>query len=253
MGWGKKMSSKQFEDLYQRMQHKDKKKIEEIKRQREEKKNEDLEGCTFKPQLMAKPFKRSKSPKDSLNIIKNKIKSKFYSKKLLNNVSEIEKPETKSDDKFLKRIEEMKKRDEERKAATKKKYDEYNKKQFEQKHTFQPNKNLKKKKNRSRSNNPFNGSSEEEEEEIDDINHFLNKQHESGVVLGLDELLNQERPEIQIKKNKNYEKTGDKFLDRMQKYTKEKIKKEKQNEIKKKQLEDDQIKYTCTFQPNKNQ
>lgn len=145
----------------------------------------------------------------------------------------------------------MKRKDEERKEATKRKYEELQKKKFNEIHTFQPNKNQKKKKNRSRSISPLNHSSDEEQ--FHDEHAILHKNNDSGVILGLDELLNPSRQKSSPPKiKKNIEKTGDQFLDRMQQYTKKKEKKEKQNEKLKKELEDQKIKTTCTFQPNKN-
>jgi hypothetical protein len=147
----------------------------------------------------------------------------------------------------------MKRKDEERKEATRRKYEELQNKKFNEIHTFQPNKNHKKKRNRSKSVSAFEGSSDNDDDQHSEIQGTLHKKNDSGIILGLDELLNPSRQKSSPPKiKKNIEKTGDQFLDRMQQYTKKKHKKEKQFEKLKKEMEDQKIQTTCTFQPNKN-
>jgi hypothetical protein len=141
VAWGKKMNSKQFDKMYQRMLQREKKKQSEIQKEADRKKDDDLIGCTFKPKI-----NKTKRNKKKLGVSVPRMNSQDfdemdeYGTKMNKSVGK------KTKDKFLARLEEMKRKDQERKEKTRRKYEEQKKIDFENNYTFQPNKIKKKKK-----------------------------------------------------------------------------------------------------------
>ena len=128
VSWGKTMHQKQFDKMYQRMMQREKKKQQEIQKEQDRKKDDDLVGCTFQPQT------NNLEPGSRVNR-RSPVKHKAP-RKAQKGVSKTEK-----DQQILRRIEEMARRDKERKEKTRRKHEERQKKEFSQVHTFQPNKN----------------------------------------------------------------------------------------------------------------
>ena len=132
------MNKKQFDKIYERMMQREDKKKKEIQNEIDKKKDDDLIGCTFKPQT-----NHTKGVK-MLGVSVPRLNSRDF--------DEVEKEKTnksvgkkgKGEQKFLARLEEMKKRDEERKERTRRKYEQKKKKEFAEMCTFQPNKIRKK-------------------------------------------------------------------------------------------------------------
>lgn len=149
MTWGKKMSSKQFEQVYERMMHKKRKKEAEIEKRLKEKKSKELDGCTFKPDLETN--KRSVSRKKTTRPSKSETPRTSGGKgRTEEEIQKAKKIREAREAKFLERIEEMKRRDEQRKQRTLRKYKEMQRENFEKECTFQPNKKKKSRKPRKK-------------------------------------------------------------------------------------------------------
>ena len=123
--------------------HKKRKKEAEIEEQQREQKSKELDGCTFKPDL--DPNRRSVSRKKSSRPSRSQTPVKDGKLKKSEDLGQVEAREAR-EAKFLNRIEEMKRRDEKRKERTRRKYEEMQRREFEQQCTFQPNKKPKSRK-----------------------------------------------------------------------------------------------------------
>lgn len=147
VSWGKKMNAKQFDRMYQRMLDREKKKNQDIQRQIDLKKDDDLVNCTFRPKT--NHARRKAKPKLGVSVPRMNPKTSDQADnsgaKANQSVGKDPKKGSKNgDQKFLARLEEMKRRDQLRKERTRKKYQEKKKKEFRENCTFQPNKLRKK-------------------------------------------------------------------------------------------------------------
>lgn len=205
VSWGKKMNKKQFDEMYKRMINRQKKTDEVIKKEQDKKKDEETIGCTFKPKINKEvslgpnrskasrsPVKRDlrwKSPTNKANgtikRIGNRDSSNIKNEKRPNRASRDANSKVNEED-FLKRIEEMKRRDLARKEATKRKYEDLKKKQFQNECTFQPNKLKKRRKrvlDKSRTISPMKGF-KGEMKVIESQNFGEHLRNDSGIVVG---------------------------------------------------------------------
>lgn len=138
VSWGKKMSQKQFDQMYQRMIHRQKKKEHKIQKQLDRKKEADLVNCTFHPKTnhaKTSRAKQSTSPRNSIRL--DETGQSIQNKPLRKSANKSPK---KTSQKFLARVEEMTRRDQQRKERTRQKYKEKSERNFQNQCTFQPNK-----------------------------------------------------------------------------------------------------------------